>query len=403
MFASQFNLRFAWGLTQYRNEARACLFVNSGAIASHAMDLRTPAGRGELVQLLVDWSLCELHQLGVDPTIRYRSDLRCWQIDVHDTTDPTPADEVGIDVDDGGRAFRTVPHYVNQIYVAADRLFGRHTRCFPATATEPVSADAPLMEDVLLKDSWTYVESEGRIVGELGEVEFHRRIRPTAQDDDARRFLPTMTCGGAVRISRGGAYTVETTDTVLGEALRDVLRTGPDGFRFHYAHMRMASFPIAKRLRSITSVYEMIVVAADVLDAVWFLYDRHQILHRDLSDNNVMVQDREGGRNCGLLIDLDNAILNTAETIDTRRIRTGTPPFLSVANIEQMGVRPALVDELEALLYLLIWLGVWGCTCMNRGRVLFEDFRAVLREYADIAQTRLDNPGAAQGMDTASA
>ncbi|KAJ2800061.1 hypothetical protein H4R21_003323, partial [Coemansia helicoidea] len=36
-------------------------------------------------------------------------------------------------------------------------------------------------------------------------------------------------------------------------------------------------------------------------------------------------------------------------------------------------------------------------------RVLFEDFRAVLREYADIAQTRLDNPGAAQGMDTAGA
>ncbi|KAJ2789335.1 hypothetical protein H4R21_006766 [Coemansia helicoidea] len=36
-------------------------------------------------------------------------------------------------------------------------------------------------------------------------------------------------------------------------------------------------------------------------------------------------------------------------------------------------------------------------------RVLFEDFRAVLREYADIAQAVLDSASTTQGMDTASA
>ncbi|KAJ2761303.1 hypothetical protein IWQ57_006086, partial [Coemansia nantahalensis] len=313
MYATQFRLRFAWGLTQCRGETRACLFVNSGAIASHAMDLHTPKGRSQLVRLLVDWSLGEPHQLGIDPTIRWCEDVDCWEFDVP----RSPADLASTDsdsasgdsgIDDDSRTYDTVPYYVSGLYVAADRLFGRHTRCYPATPLKPkerLSARTPMEGVAILKDSWAYVESKRRVVGELGEVKFHQLIDVKARESEAGEFLPTMIHGGAVRMKMGDVYVVDTTDSVLGDKLKDTLPTGPPELRFRYEHMRMTTTPIASHLRHVESVYEIIVIAKQVLDAIWFLYDKCEVLHRDLSYNNIMfLRDKDGGVRA-MLIDLD--------------------------------------------------------------------------------------------------
>ncbi|KAJ1718006.1 hypothetical protein LPJ61_006955 [Coemansia biformis] len=77
VYPNQCYRRFVWGISQSRAETRVCIFVNNGAVVSHAMNLHTPEGRCQFVQLLVDWSLCEPPLLGYDPTIELLDGLKC--------------------------------------------------------------------------------------------------------------------------------------------------------------------------------------------------------------------------------------------------------------------------------------------------------------------------------------
>ncbi|KAJ1869042.1 sporulation-induced protein [Coemansia sp. RSA 990] len=56
-----------------------------GALASHEMDITTAKGRCDYIRLLVNWCLCDWHQLGFDPSVRYCEGERGnghWEIDV---------------------------------------------------------------------------------------------------------------------------------------------------------------------------------------------------------------------------------------------------------------------------------------------------------------------------------
>ncbi|KAJ2626489.1 hypothetical protein H4R22_004792 [Coemansia sp. RSA 1290] len=85
VFAEQPDRRFMWGITICDNHIRACILTSSGALASHEMDITTAKGRCDYIRLLVNWCLCDWHQLGFDPSVRYCEDERgngYWEIDV---------------------------------------------------------------------------------------------------------------------------------------------------------------------------------------------------------------------------------------------------------------------------------------------------------------------------------
>ncbi|KAJ2746568.1 hypothetical protein GGI19_006404, partial [Coemansia pectinata] len=84
MFAEQHNLRFAWGFAVCAGDVRLCHFGPSKAVSSKPMDVATREGRRAFIEFLVNMSLCDDSQLGRDPTMRYLSELRCWQIDCPD-------------------------------------------------------------------------------------------------------------------------------------------------------------------------------------------------------------------------------------------------------------------------------------------------------------------------------
>ncbi|KAJ2776091.1 hypothetical protein H4R18_005854 [Coemansia javaensis] len=362
VYASQIQRRYVWGLTLCGAEVRACIFTSCGALASRAMNLRTPEGRARFVRLVVDWSTCAEHQLGMDPTIKWVGDKDCWRIEV-----PRLLPGSGGSNSSGG-TYETVPYYFEGTNVAAERLFGRHTRCFPASSEEPVSKDSRLEPDVVIKYAWSCVEKRPDGTMCDGEVAFLRRIGDKFRDTAMARHLPIIQNGGVVQIGSAA----DTTDAVLG-ALAGQLPVTSNGAPHVYVHTRIAMQPIAQRLRDVESVYELVIVIADAVRAHREVLAECDILHRDISENNIMFTRGEGNSVCGVLVDFDSAavVVNdpaAAANEAQRCICTGTVPFMSVNNLEGSRAPRTAVDDMESVLYLLCWLGVWGVTVDHRKR-----------------------------------
>ncbi|KAJ1725017.1 hypothetical protein LPJ61_005681, partial [Coemansia biformis] len=142
MYYNQLRLRFAWGLICCGSVVNACIFGNYKAYASPDIDVMGADGRREFIRLLVGWSVCSVRQLGQDESIDYDAELECYTIAVPDSDAP-----------DGYKVY-----YTDTMVMGAERLFGRHCRCFKATATKPtekVTEHNPLKHTVIIKDSWT--------------------------------------------------------------------------------------------------------------------------------------------------------------------------------------------------------------------------------------------------------
>ncbi|KAJ2358002.1 hypothetical protein IWW50_000454 [Coemansia erecta] len=76
-------------------------------------------------------------------------------------------------------------------------------------------------------------------------------------------------------------------------------------------------------------------------------------------------QDGGGGVH-GVLIDYDNAV----DAKEAQQVRSpicmGTLTFMSANNLESAKVVRTAVDDMESVLYLLIWKGCWGATIEHR-------------------------------------
>ncbi|KAJ2506756.1 hypothetical protein H4217_008955 [Coemansia sp. RSA 1939] len=330
------------------------------------MDVSTAQGRRQYIQLLVDWSLCDWHQLGFDPSVRWRKDLKYWEIDV-----PRLATTASHGSDQqlaasSSSSTTTTTYFFDKAYVAADHLFRRYTRCFPASLERP-EPNKSIEPDVLIKDAWSYVR---RNDAEQNEVSFMHRIRQMLeQEQQLRNNLPTLVDGGTVRIDSNGTLVNDTTDSILGE-LRSMLPSSSAGddssSDYCYVHNCLAMTPIAKRLRLIPSIADLMLVMHDAVRAHKAVLDSCHVLHRDISENNIMFHYDADGHIHGMLIDFDNAVDSGAAQQDTRPICTGTLPFMSVNNLRRENIPRTAVDDMESFLYLLLWLGTWGVTIEHR-------------------------------------
>ncbi|KAJ2688576.1 hypothetical protein IWW39_002127 [Coemansia spiralis] len=84
-----------------------------------------------------------------------------------------------------------------------------------------------------------------------------------------------------------------------------------------------------------------------------------QILHRDLSDNNILIV-RKKGTVRGLLIGFDCAIDISEGMEDGCGEMTGTLPFMSLNNLTYSNIKRTNLDDWESLLYLLCWYATIG-------------------------------------------
>ncbi|KAJ1719637.1 hypothetical protein LPJ61_006274, partial [Coemansia biformis] len=347
-------------------------------------------GRREFIRLLVGWSVCSVRQLGQDESITYGAELECYSIAVPDSGAP-----------DGCKVY-----YTDTMVMGAERLFGRHCRCFKATATKPaekVTEDNPFKHDVIIKDSWTEFgtapdtpeagsgsESAGDGLGDeqqqvggmardipqtspatawpteeelanvdsfdpgllRSEVTLLRKIGDALeQHEELDGLYPRLEAGGWVRQGRGDNPVLDSTREMIGGLSDEQQRVTP-----FCLHVRYAMTPIGKPLCEVESVPELIIVLFDVMRCYMAINNECGVLHRDISENNIMIVRPIGGHIHGLLIDFDCALDTSVEGRAVRPEQIGTLPFMSVANIEELQIERTALDDWESLLYLVCWL-----------------------------------------------
>ncbi|KAJ1841027.1 hypothetical protein LPJ70_004387, partial [Coemansia sp. RSA 2708] len=408
VYYCQIDRRFIWGLVCCGSEVRVCIFSNYRAFASPAIDMTNEAGRSELVRLLVGWSLCDNDRLGYDDTIVWDSELQCYEISV------PCADRPG----------ESVPYYTDAFIIGAERLFSRHCRCFLATSTRPtapVTEDNPLVPDCVVKDTWTFHDEQynepaldtgsdsagssrtsnsrdnsdgsrgdgsGEVADKLARVaiggeavfcwppedfdlsslterseigilrKIDARLRHRV-DLDGR--YPRILDGGWVFLGSDTQRVLDSTRLILGD-----LDSAQQSRTPFCVHMRYAMTPIGEPLSSVRSVPELIVVLHDVMRCHAALYDECQILHRDISDNNILIVRPKSGGIHGMLIDFDCAVDKSVTKRFTRPECSGSLPYMNVGNLERLPIPRTQLDDWESVIYLICWLGAFGINDESR-------------------------------------
>ncbi|KAJ2833398.1 hypothetical protein GGI24_000867 [Coemansia furcata] len=361
MYAEQHDLCFAWGFTICAGDVRVCHFGPSKAVASKPMDIATRQGRRGFIELLVNMSLCDDSQLGRDPTIRLLPDLGCWQIDC-------PDDDAN---NNDGAMLRQ--YYFTNIICIADHLFGRHTRCFPATVIQPtkqIQEGESIEATVIIKDSFAIAKPQAHEDGR-DEVRTLKKIRDTFEGNSPGDIIyPKIVVGGRVRFEKGDRIIEDTTVTMyesVDDRLLDMVTGGP----LFRAHRRIVLESIGESLRTAKTVKEFVTVICDAMQCHYEIVDKCKILHRDISDNNILIV-RKNNTVRGLLIDFDCAIDMSEAKKDARCEMTGTFPFMSLNNLTDSKVMRTSLDDWESMLYLLCWYATIGFGNNNERRLAEE-------------------------------
>ncbi|KAJ2158943.1 hypothetical protein GGF46_003382, partial [Coemansia sp. RSA 552] len=392
-YTNQIDRRFVWGLTCVDTMVYASLFNNYKVFESPAMDVTTDDGCREFIRLLVGWSFCSWRQLGYDETISWDASRRCYAIQVPSTE----------------RDGEPQTYYSETAIAQAHRLFGRHCRIILATSTPPPrnrSPDSVIEADTVIKDTWVMYTSpkDGTTQAATSTIQARRsathkkgvaskevkgwpafdfdpygneaycclrsefvmlkRIGDALDNDaDLTGCYPKLKHGGWVyqplsqneRKLRGNADRVlDSTRDIVGRLDKKDL----DNTSF-CVHMRVAITPVGRSLGSLTAVGDLIRVLYDAMRAHMEMFRECGIIHRDISYNNILAVRREN-RVRGALIDLDCAWDMCAQDTRSRMERTGTFPFMSVVNLEKLDVQRTILDDWEALLYLICVIGTYG-------------------------------------------
>ncbi|KAJ1851314.1 hypothetical protein LPJ73_003074 [Coemansia sp. RSA 2703] len=367
-YVTQWNRRFIWGLTMCRDAIRVYSFGNDHLLGSKDMKLTEMDGRTKFIQLLVNWSFCEEHRLGYDPTMIWLPELRCWQIEV-----PALPETVGEHTSVSLKLF-----YTRCIIAAADNLFGRHTRTFLATNNKPTCVEDTDSKNCkyVIKDSW--VESTHNADDDMRDEAKHlHKIRERlGKFEDVKGCYPTIIAGGRIRLNRSDSSEAvdDTTASVLGDLFNDVAvplgdssseniskKSGCSNLAPFRVHKRIATTPIGKPLRHLDCPLKLIKVMADVMRVHGRMRWDADILHRDISTNNVLFYETKDGQDVsGLLIDFDHAIDCSVSNYRPHMDRSGTLPFMSINNLETNVELITGLDDWESALYMLCWIGTYG-------------------------------------------
>ncbi|KAL1729898.1 hypothetical protein EV714DRAFT_250959 [Schizophyllum commune] len=194
-------------------------------------------------------------------------------------------------------------------------------------------------EDFVVKSVWADMErkhSEGDLLKLAGAVE----------------GVPELVCETAVSRSDGTPCTTRWCE-VLHPSSRWATKTIPQ-----LALRRLVLKPYAKPLEDFASKEEFLGAFRDAVAAHQKLYENYNLLHCDISDNNIMLRECPGSpMRRGLLIDFDCAAhvtgarhMRTAFT----GYRTGTLRFKACDLLLHQGRMHGLWHDLESFLHVLI-------------------------------------------------
>lgn len=116
--------------------------------------------------------------------------------------------------------------------------------------------------------------------------------------------------------------------------------------------------PLSTNL-ALLAVRELLTTLRDAIKAHRSLFLKGNILHRDVSKNNIIITNPDKtGSFAGMLIDLDLAKVLSSGRSGARH-QTGTMEFIAIKVL--LGIDHTYRHDLESFFYVLIWL------CARRG------------------------------------
>ncbi|KJZ69252.1 hypothetical protein HIM_11355 [Hirsutella minnesotensis 3608] len=150
----------------------------------------------------------------------------------------------------------------------------------------------------------------------------------------------------------------------------------------------LAISPAGRSISQFNSITELLEGLRDAIKVHRSLYVDGKILHRDISENNVIVTDpdkADGFR--GMLIDLDLAKEEGTGPSGARH-RTGTMEFMAIEVL--LGISHTYRHDLESFFYVIIW------QCARRGWELLGKPKQQVGDYQNIANTKLGHMSKAE-------
>ncbi|KAJ2110029.1 hypothetical protein GGI16_000479 [Coemansia sp. S142-1] len=217
----------------------------------------------------------------------------------------------------------------------ADCLFGRHTRCFLATANRPakkLKVDESLEATVVIKDAFAFAKPIAS-KDDRDEVKMLKKIWDTFKHDNPDRTLyAKIMVGSRMRFKRGGRIVEDTISTMYPGVDGELLAKVSSDLLFR-AHRRIVMDIIGKPLQTVKTAKDFVAIICNALQCHYAIVDKCNILHRDISDNNILVVRMKDGTVRGLLIDFDCAIDISEDKTKVQSEMTGTFPFMSLNNL----------------------------------------------------------------------
>ncbi|KAF2731547.1 hypothetical protein EJ04DRAFT_579020 [Polyplosphaeria fusca] len=365
VFAAQDNRRFVLGFTLCGSLMRLWEFDRLGGIASEQFDINEDGL--QFVSAVLGFLWLSEEQLGFDPTVITAGDKRYMEIERDNQTERLVIDKV-----------------VKRVTCVA----GRATTCLIAHREGDDSRTS-----LVIKDSWQFPErdEEGGLLREATEKDVvnvaryyhHETVCVGGQEDDIRG---NVRCG--LDITKATNYRPESSMPPPSTAGRCVSRTGRSSSvagRKRSSSSTCAPLPPTKRTCSSSSkkggraianrVHRRVIVRdygkpiymasskASLLAALEnciagyeSLHMRAGILQRDISPNNLMVNEDEDNPSWhAFLIDLDLAIKEDREKASGARGKTGTRAFMAIGVLHDDEPH-SFMHDLESFFWVLFWI-----------------------------------------------
>ncbi|RVD81417.1 uncharacterized protein DFL_009282 [Arthrobotrys flagrans] len=294
-----------------------------------------------------------------------------------DSTIITSNGERYIEIERNGIQERLI---IDKKMLRASCIVGRATTCWKA------HWEGDAKRPLVIKDSWQYMEREeegdllreatNRGVVNLGRYYHHYTVQALGTDDDIRSNVRKgldITKAEKCRLER--SMTPSTADSRKS--------SGSTANRKRSASQSDAPPPSKRsRLASSTNidsselpnrVHRRIILRdygehiynassrAALLGALEGCIEGHEslhkagILHRDISINNLMINEDEENPSCSsFLIDLDLSIKKEREGVTEANGKTGTRAFMAIGVLD--GEKHSFMHDLESFFWVLFWI-----------------------------------------------
>ncbi|KAA8914075.1 hypothetical protein FN846DRAFT_927756 [Sphaerosporella brunnea] len=350
MFGTQPQRCWVLAFTLCGELMRVFRFDRSGVLASTAIDIHDQPML--FISAMKAFLTDDATALGFDPSIRWTP-----AGDAEQVYDPTmhfiyPSLPDPFVVAAGGAKYRIFRGFIVRRYAIATR----GTVCWRARPYD-APLDSPWV--YVVKDQWRAAEreSEGDFLSRIsrGTVGLPGYIWHA----DMYHCKRLMDVAGHVR--RNVAHSAQdrtSTPAPLTRTSRNLYRGVSDVCLHNRVKTRIIMSPLGSPLLSFRSYKHLLTALRDAVLGHRHMYAELQIVHRDVSLNNILLE-QEGACGTGFLIDFDFAIDRARQTRSGADFITGTFMYVSIEVLEgAMSAPHSPLEDLESFYYVLLDIAI---------------------------------------------